>query len=122
MHYELPDMISCHFLYDTPRYALVDITVLEAYQLVEVQRLDLYQLLEVDLYQLVVVHLYPLVVVQQRLVGLEVYLLEVYLLEATQSTMACMLLRCSVKLVMLLAANKNNRNRATLVWSIRGLH
>jgi hypothetical protein len=87
---------------------------LEAYRLVEVQRLDLYQLLEVDLYQLVVV--------QQRLVGLEVYLLEVYLLEATQSTMACMLLRCSVKLVMLLAANKNNRNRATLVWSIRGLH
>ena len=78
MHYELPDMISCHFLYDTPRYALgyalVDITVLEAYRLVEVQRLDLYQLLEVDLYQLVVVHLYQLVVVQQRLVGLEVYI------------------------------------------------
>ncbi len=131
MHYDLPNMISCHFLYDTPRYALgyalVDITVLEAYQLVEVQRLDLYQLLEVDLYQMVVVHLYQLVVVQQRLVGLEVYLLEVYLLEvylleATQSTMACMLLRCSVKLVMLLAANKNNRNRATRVWSIIGLH
>ena len=33
--------------------------------------------------------------------------------------MACMLLRCSVKLVMLLAAN---RNRATLVLGIRGLH
>jgi hypothetical protein len=81
MHYELPDMISCHFLYDTPRYTLVDITVLEAYRRVEVQRLDLYQLLEVDLYQLVVVHLYQLVVVQQQLVGLEVYLLEVYLLE-----------------------------------------
>jgi hypothetical protein len=37
----------------------------------------------------------------------------------TQSTMACMLLRCSIKLVMLLATN---RNRTTLVWSIRGLH
>jgi hypothetical protein len=91
---------------------LQDITVLEAYWLVEVQRLDLHQLVEVDLYQLVVV--------QQRLVGLEVYLLEVYLLEvyllevylleATQSTMACMLLRCSVKLVMLLAANRNRAN------------
>jgi hypothetical protein len=79
---------------------------LEACWLVEVQRLDLYKLVEVDLYQLVVV--------QQWLVGLEVYLLEV-----TQSTMACMLLRCSVKLVMLLAAN---RNRATLVLGIRGLH
>jgi hypothetical protein len=79
---------------------------LEACRLVEVQRLDLYKLVEVDLYQLVVV--------QQWLVGLEVYLLEV-----TQSTMACMLLRCSVKLVMLLAAN---RNRATLVLGIRGLH
>jgi hypothetical protein len=50
---------------------------------------------------------------------LEVYLLEGYPLEATQSTMACMLLRCSVKLVMLLATN---RNRATLVLGIRGLH
>jgi hypothetical protein len=87
---------------------------LEACWLVEVQRLDLYKLVEVDLYQLVVVQLYQLVVVQQWLVGLEVYLLEV-----TQSTMACMLLRCSVKLVMLLAAN---RNRATLVLGIRGLH
>jgi hypothetical protein len=48
---------------------------LEACRLVEVQRLDLYKLVEVDLYQLVVVHLYQLVVVQQRLVGLEVYLL-----------------------------------------------
>ena len=32
------------------------------------------------------------------------------------------LITTSGNLVMLLAANKNNRNRATLVWSIRGLH
>ena len=83
---------------------------MEVQRLVEVQRLDLYQLVEVELYQLGVV--------QWRLVGVEVYLLKVYLLEATQSTLACMLLRCSAKLVMLLAAY---RNRATLVLDIRGL-
>ena len=97
---------------------LQDCTVLEAYRLVEVQLLVKVQRLQrLDLYQLVEVELYQLVVVQRRLV--DVYLLEVYLLEATQSTMACMLLRCSVKLVMLLVTN---RNRATLVMGIRGLH
>jgi hypothetical protein len=82
--------------------------VLEAYQWLVVK--EVYQrLVEVEAHQ-------PLVVLEgeaQQLV--EVCLLVVYPLAATQSTMASLLLKCSAKLVKLLVAN-----RIRLLVGIRG--